>query len=276
MAVLEDAIAAGNDFQKDKSQGQLSFFDAFESDEEIKQDARTLPDVEPWPQPLLLQNEKDVLGMYVTSHPLAEHATKIHYYSTAHTNTLRELGPDTEVIIGGIITRVRTVITKQGRGAGSRMAFITMEDLNGTVDAVVFPDTLAQFEHMVGVDKMVFIKGEIDFRREDPSIRVNGLYDMNCAEEELTHAVFVQFDDQKDAHKKLEEFKTLCHRHRGKCPVYVEVPTAEQMSVVIQTETAVRPDPDFCRQLTALAGSDQFRLLRMKDRLSTHAAVATV
>ena len=155
------------------------------------------------------------------------------------------------------------------------MAFITLEDLNGTVDAVVFPDTLAQYEHIVGVDQMVFIRGEIDFRREAPSIRVSGLYDMTCAEEELTHAVFVEFSNQERAHKKLEEFKTICHRHCGRCPVYVEVPTAEEMSVVIQTETAVRPDTDFCRHLTALVGADHYRLLRMHDRLTTHTTAPT-
>ncbi len=116
MAALEDAVRIGNELQKDKAQGQMSFFDAFEEDEELKEEAAKLPDVEPWPKPLMLQYERDVLGLYVTSHPLADYAQDIYYYSTAHTNTLTNLRPDSEVIIGGMISRMRYCVTKNGRG----------------------------------------------------------------------------------------------------------------------------------------------------------------
>ena len=97
--------------------------------------------------------------MYVTSHPLAQYAEDIHFYSTAHTNNLADMPGESEVIIGGILSRIRFCVTKQGRGAGARMAIISLEDLNGTVDGVIFPDTFAQFEDLISVDQMVFLKG---------------------------------------------------------------------------------------------------------------------
>ncbi len=268
MAALEDAMASGAKVQKDKQMGQMSFFDMFEKDQEVKQESVKLPDVAPWPESLLLQNEKEVLGMYVTSHPLAQYAEKIHYYSTAHSNTLRELPANTEVIIGGIISRIRFCVTKNGRGAGARMAIFTLEDLNGSVDCVIFPDSLALYEYLMQMDQMVFLRGTVDFRREDPSIKVQAVYDMHCAEEMLTDAVFIQFDEKNVEKKKLEQFKNLCRSHPGKCPVYVQIATPSRMRVVLQIETSVKPDTEFCRKLENLLCGRNYKLLRPHDKLS--------
>ena len=266
-AVLEDAIALGNAEQRDRQQGQTSFFDAFEQDEEVKQDAEKLPDVSPWPQPLLLQYEKEALGMYVTSHPLAEYAEDIHNYSSAHSNTLADYPPNKEVIIGGIISRIRFCVTKNGRGAGARMAMFTLEDLNGSVDGVIFPDALAQHADLMELDRMVFLRGNVDFRREEPSIRVNDIYDMRRAAEQLTEAVYIQVRHEHGRPEELKRLRALCEGHVGQCPVYAEVSTADHMRVLIQTELRVRPDAEFCRKLTALLGHKAYRLLAVHDKL---------
>ncbi len=268
IAAVEQAITNANSMQKDKRNGQMSFFETFEEDEEIKQDSEKLPDVAPWPEPKMLQLEKEVLGMYVTSHPLAEYAEHIHYYSSASTKKLRDCQPNSEVIVGGIITRPRFMVTKNGRGAGSRMAMITLEDLHGTVDAVIFPDSLAQYDHLVEDEKMVFIKGQLDFRREDPSIRVNTIYDMTRAAEELTHAVNVDLDNLGIEETSLEKFNHLCKTHRGTCPVYINLTTSNNMRVTIQIDGKVTPDTEFCRKLEALLGSDHYKLLRPHDNLN--------
>ena len=274
MAALENAVAMGNQMQRDAQRGQMTLFGAFESDDEVRQAAGKLPEVSPWPQQQLLQYEKEVLGMYVTDHPLAAHAQAIYYYSTAHSDTLRDLSDNTEVVIGGIITRMRNLVTKNGRGAGARMAMLTLEDLNGTVDAVVFPDTLAQYEDLVQTDRMVFLKGLVDFRREEPSIKVNAVYEIERAAESLTRAVYVALPGDRLDDEHLQSLKTLCERHRGKCPLYVDVTTAQSMRVLIQSDGGVRPDTDFCRRLEALAGVGNYQLLRVQDRLARPPAEA--
>ncbi len=147
------------------------------------------------------------------------------------------------------------------------MAMFTLEDLNGTVDGVIFPDGLAQFDHLMQVDGMVFLRGIVDFRREEPSLKVNEVYDMSHAAEELTHAVFVHLDRELTNEKLLRNFQSLCEHHRGKCPVYVEIAARGHMNVVIQIEKTVRPDTDFCRQLDALIGPENRKLLRPHDRI---------
>ncbi|KPK77474.1 MAG: hypothetical protein AMJ79_02970 [Phycisphaerae bacterium SM23_30] len=267
MAALEEAVAIGQALQKDAQQGQATLFAAFESDEEIKKEAAQLPKVAPWPPPKLLKHEKEVLGLYVTDHPLSQYAEDIHFYSTAHTNNLKDKTENTEVIIGGIITRVRYLVTKNSRNAGARMATFTLEDLNGTVEGVIFPDALAQYEDLMQVDRMVFLRGAVDFRREEPSIKVSAVYDMAGAKETLTYAVNVQLSEQTTQTEKLKQFKKLCESHRGKCPVYVEVVTDERMKVVLQIEAQVQPNLDFCRKLEALVGPGCYQLLRAQDRM---------
>ena len=119
MSALEGALANANALQRDRQQGQMSFFSTFEDDAQVKEDSRKLPEIPPWPEAQMLQMEKEVLGMYVTSHPLAEYAEDIYYYSTAHSHTLGEHSAESEVLLGGLISRIRYMVTKKGRGAGA-------------------------------------------------------------------------------------------------------------------------------------------------------------
>ena len=276
MAALEGAIEVGNKMQRDKQQGQMSFFETFESDEALRHEAVKLPEVTPWPQAKLLQYEKEVLGMYVTDHPLAEFAERIHFYSTCHTNTLKQLSSNSEMVIGGIITRVRYCVTKNGRGAGARMALFTLEDLHGTVEGVIFPDALAQYAELIQAESMVFLRGTVDFRREEPSIKVGAVYDMARAEEYLTAAVYVRLGREIIEADHLQRLKKICQQHRGKCPVYVEVITPERMQVVMQMDDGVHPNMDFCRQIEALVGHERYRLLRAGEQAAKAAATAGV
>jgi DNA polymerase-3 subunit alpha len=267
LAALDDAIAIGNKLQQDRQMGQMTLFDSFDSDDEVRQEAIKLPEVAPWPESLMLQYEKDVLGLYVTSHPLAQYAEQIHYYSTANSQTLRQKTANTEIIIGGILSRMRYCVTKNGRGAGSRMAMFTLEDLHGTVDGVIFPDALALHDELMQKDRMVFLRGIADFRREEPSIRVSEVYDMTRAAEELTHAVYVQMPEPTG--QKLQQFKNICQTHPGSCPVYIAVNAQDGMQVTMQIAGKVKPDLEFCRKLEALIGHKNYRLLRPHDTLQT-------
>jgi len=265
-AALDEAMALASERQRDAQAGQLTLFAAFESDGAVRQEAARLPEVSPWPQQKLLQHEKEVLGLYVTDHPLAQFAEQIHYYSTAHSHTLREAPAGGEVILGGIITRVRYCVTKIGRSAGARMAMFTLEDLNGTVEGVAFPDVLAQYEDLLQPDRLVFVRGRVDFRREEPSIKATAAYAMEHAEEHLTNLVHLELSEGLLESGPLGRLKKLLGAHPGKCPVYAEVETAEHMRVMMQLAGGVRPNADFCRQLEALVGREHYRLLGAIDK----------
>ena len=103
-----------------------------------------LPDIEEIDNAELLKFEKELLGFYITSHPLTEQQTAIERYTTASTKEAMLLTEGTEVTIGGMISRVKKVVTKNGRVAGMQMAIITLEDLDGQIDGTMFAETFAE------------------------------------------------------------------------------------------------------------------------------------
>ena len=108
--------------QADKASGQMNFFGAggFGQDEQNK-DEQSLPDVPPWGEQQMLLYEKEVLGFYVTSNPLSKHADMISVYSTVNTSQLTHKSEGREVVIGGMVAKIRHIVTKNGRNAGAKM-----------------------------------------------------------------------------------------------------------------------------------------------------------
>lgn len=119
---------------------------------------------------------------------LSPYAEKINAYSTFNTSHLNELENGKEVVIGGMITKIRFFLTKTGRNAGSKMAYFTLEDLQGEVDVVMFPDVLNKFNDMLIADTIVFVKGKIDHRREKSNILAVELISLDEAKDKLEYA----------------------------------------------------------------------------------------
>ncbi len=133
---LDDALAAGGAAQRDRITGQTSLFEM--AAEPAALDA-PLPDVPETPTRQRLRWEKELLGLYLSDHPLGEIAEAIGPYVTAYSGDLRDESLDGQrIVVGGIVTGVRMVITK----ARSTMAIVSLEDLQGAIEVVVFPAPL--------------------------------------------------------------------------------------------------------------------------------------
>jgi len=106
-AGLERAMEGGASLQSDKVKGQMNFFGQMAGEIDYAEDHKRLPDVPPWPEPQMLAYEKQVLGFYVTSNPLSHHAEEINDYSTMNTAHLAKSTGEKQVVIGGMVTRIR-------------------------------------------------------------------------------------------------------------------------------------------------------------------------
>jgi len=262
MAGLERAMGIGGGLQADKQNGQMNFFGQM-SDEDYSRDAQRLPNIEPWPEMQMLAFEKEVLGFYVTSNPLSHHAEIINIYSTANSSELADLGQDKGVIIGGMIARTRYHITQRGRNAGARMAVFVLEDLQGSVEVVLFPDALNGNGHLLKEDSVVFVKGRLDYRREKPNIIAVELIPLEEATEKLATNVRIQLNASDVTKEKVATIRSICQHHRGRSPVYVTVQTDKgQVRAAADRELSVNPDVDFCRKMRQLVGTENFLLAR--------------
>jgi len=283
MTALERAMEVGASLQSDKVSGQMNFFGQMTKEMDYAEDHKQLPEVPPWPEMQMLTFEKQVLGFYVTSNPLSQHAEAINDYSTTNTAQLAQTsgrssgqgnghgngygngngGSEKIVMVGGMITKIRYNLTKTGRNAGSKMAVFTLEDLQGQIEVVLFPDVLGELAPLLIEDTVVFVKGKADYRRERPNIIATEMISIDQAREKLAKGVRIRLDARDVTQEKMMQIRSLCQYHKG----------SRLLSVVIQTDKgkvyatadralAVNPDVEFCRKMRQIVGEENFALAK--------------
>ncbi len=192
LEALDAAIAVGQRAAADHDSGQLNMFGLIEpTAEKAGGNAVQLPRVEPWSTNDQLAHEKSVLGFYLSSHPMDQYRGTLDRFATATCAEVDKLKPEVEVVLGGMLTRVRATVVKNGRSAGAKMAMITIEDHTGPIEGVIFSDAYATQAPLLEVDAMVFIRGKIDRKRERPSIRIDQVVAVRDAARELTKTVHI-------------------------------------------------------------------------------------
>ena len=216
MAMIDQALEVGSNLQKDKSRGQYSFFagggeaGGFEGGEQA-------PNIPEWPENQRLAYERELMGFYVSSHPLANYAKILKNHATAYTHTLSEFKDQQEVTIGGLIDSLKEIITKRG----DKMAFVTLQDLSGSCEVVVFPKI---YESSLGVlvkDKPVFIRGKISARDDLPKVLADEIVDMEEVQAKFTRYISVDLRTAGLDSKTLEQLKEILKANKGETPVYL-------------------------------------------------------
>ncbi|MEN6383738.1 MAG: DNA polymerase III subunit alpha [Phycisphaerales bacterium] len=264
MAGLEIAMKAGSNIQNDKANGQMGLFESPEMKKEYAKDHLKLPDVPAWPETQMLTYEKEVLGLYVTKNPLSEHADTISVYSTINTSQMKEETNGKIIVMGGMVQKIRSIITRNGRNAGAKMAVFTLVDLQGSCEVVMWSDCFAVFGQMLTVDKILFVRGKVDLTRETPQIICDELIDLEHAPAKITanRTINILIDEAAMTKEKIAALKGLCAAHRGKSQVYVTIKTMTGVKVktMVGKSFAVNPTTEFCRQMENLVGSKNFQL----------------
>ncbi|WP_428387057.1 DNA polymerase III subunit alpha [Mucisphaera sp.] len=186
LEALPDAVQAGKRVAADLASGQMNFFGGAAAAIPDELAAPVLPKTTAWNRRETLNFEKEVLGFYVSSHPLDEHREAIARYGTVTAADIADLAEGVEVTLGGMLTRVRTTVT---RAKQEKMAMLTIEDHTGPIDAVCFPRTYDLAAPLLETDEIVYLIGKVDRRREEPNIVVDKVVPANLAEATLTRTV---------------------------------------------------------------------------------------
>ncbi|GAJ07928.1 unnamed protein product, partial [marine sediment metagenome] len=138
LAVLDVTLKSSQEYQKSKENGQTSIFDLFENNNVDKNNSSyqdKLPDISEFSKNELLVMEKEMLGLYISYHPLNDYKEKLKKIITCTSIELANLSDRSKVVLAGVISGVKRKSTKNG----NLMAFITLEDLEGTVEIIAFP-----------------------------------------------------------------------------------------------------------------------------------------
>ena len=192
-AVFESAMDASISRRKNNVDGQMSLFDLAFDDAPIIEETRTLPNLPDFPLRQRLALEKEISGVYITGHPLDDYRDTLKKltFSTLNLENLEEredrgLEMDGMLVeMGGILTEVKGKATKKG----AYMGFITLEDLTGQIECLVFPKVYEKYQGLMAVDDLVVLTGKLSIREdESPKLLVEALVPLESWEADAAKA----------------------------------------------------------------------------------------
>jgi len=159
LAALDHAVSRAERARRDRESGQTSLLDMVGSPQEADDYGLTI-DVAPMAGEEKLRLEKELLGLYLSDHPLRRISAELAKLSDTQAVEVTSALQDTEVRVAGLVREVRRVVTRKGQ----IMAYATLEDLTGTVDVVLFPRVFEQTRLLFEPDKVVVVQGKVDAR----------------------------------------------------------------------------------------------------------------
>lgn len=259
LAGLDTAMQLGGIAGKERRKGQKSLF-AIGSDLDIavKADAGTETEVKQWTEKEIRQAEKESLGFYLSSHPLNVCQQKIKQLSTVSSAEMSEHADGEEIIIGGIVTNLKPSVTKRG----DPMMYITLEDMKGAVECVIFSKEMKSHQSLLNMDEIVFVKGQIGFQSTAPSIRIKEMIAEKDALKRLTKCITLRFEGAHFDEVKLNQLREIIKKHSGTCPLFLEISNPEQTSTVIKASSQyfTSVTDNFLSCIKELFGPDALKL----------------
>ena len=261
MGAVDSAMQAGAERQRDRASGQMTMFGDFLGGDDTS--SRRKIGTEEWTESEMLAHEKAVLGFYVTKHPLTAHADMLSRFATCECTAIGQYEGGVQIVLGGMISKIRMVQTKNGRNPGAKLAVMTFEDLSGSIEAVVFPEILAKYRELVVPDTVVFLRGVVDKKREEPSLRVDEIIPFDDAAEKLAEALILRVRSTIADAATLGRLRVLCGEHPGAQPFYIQVERPGELSATIRCAGSLRvkPTATFRSGVEALLGEQSFDLV---------------
>ncbi len=214
-AALPIALERAQRLQRDREAGQVSLFGVDEPSADP-----ALPELKEWESAELLGYEKEMLGFYVTGHPLREHARPLELFTSFRLDRV----PDDparrrEVWIGGLLGGLRVQNTRKG----DLMARALLEDLGGSLDVVFFPKTYAKFSALLQADAPVLVKGNVGGEPERPELHADEILPLADAWNQRTSRIVVQVAADEIGGERLRELRRALDLVPGSVPVGFEL-----------------------------------------------------
>ncbi|MDD5431493.1 MAG: DNA polymerase III subunit alpha [Candidatus Omnitrophica bacterium] len=256
-AGLEQILEQSSKLQKERSTGQLSFFDQNLSQDAFKKSKLNLPQVREWPEPQILSFEKDMLGFYVSGHPLARYAGQLRRFASTSIANLSLCKDEEEVKIVGLIAKIKNTLT---RAKQEKMAILKLEDLEGSVEALVFPRSYQKVSRYIQPNTVVLARGTLNLKEDTPKLLINDLFPMEQVYS-LISAININLSGmQENLFLSLKELLSL---NRGQTPVYLHLntPSKSKVQFVVGENLYVSPSEKLIQDAVELLGEDKLSIV---------------
>jgi DNA polymerase-3 subunit alpha len=213
-AQIERTLARAASILSDKQKGQSSLFGALE--EKAPPMPEAISNLPEWPQHELLAHEKELLGFYVTGHPLTPFAPILEKYALANTAKLSELPNRSLTRIGGLIAAVQHGVSKK---SGKPYSMVTLEDLEGSVQVLCMNENYDKFRSLLETNKAILVVGEVNTGDDRPKIFPQEIMPLEDAPKKFTKQVHLRLHTAHLKPEDLDAARELAAAHPGKCPL---------------------------------------------------------
>lgn len=262
-ANIDFALARAADRNRDRQNGQTSLFDLMETEPESSP-IDALPDCAPWPKATLLSNERELLGMYFSGHPLDDCRDVMCRYQLAALADLPKLPEGRDTRIGGLIVDISRKIDKRTKDP---WAIIRLEDGEHAAEVLVFTGPYREFGSTIELEAPVLICGQISRRDDQAKILAQEIHPMADVPRHFSAEVGFRLavkPSLPDTLSKLSEFLRL---HPGETPSLICLQYDDGRRVVIQADKsfAVTPSPAFIKEYTSRFGGQSLSLAVSRD-----------
>jgi DNA polymerase-3 subunit alpha len=258
-AAVETALAWAAGVQADRDRGQVSLFDGGGDGGSDAAGAHepALPAVDPWPYHEMLEKEKEVLGLYLSGHPLEPYRAELEGFATAPLDPerLRAIPSGTNVILGGMITRLKQRISPKDNRT---FAFADLEDFTGKVDVALWSDVFEAVRHDVEVDSMVLIRGALswDDERRVHKLTAAKVLPLAGAREQLARSVHLRLRAAGLQPDQLEALRAVCEEFPGTCGLVFHVEASRPDPIdILSDRFRVSPGRECFDRLREFAGA---------------------
>src|SRR3954464_14201519 len=231
MAVIDKAIELTQKSLRDAESGQHGLFGVFSDDQAAPADNDKLPNVPDWDEHQRLQGEKEMLGFFVSGHPLEKYKDKLADFSALDTEAILAMKSSTgkeEISSGGMLTGVRVQKSKKG----DLYAQCVLEDMVGAVEAVVFPEAYRRLGEKLKLDVPVLVRGAV--RVEEGANRKLMISDIRTLEEakpKLARSLRIRVPLETATEQTIDALHTLCVERKGEAKLLFDVERAGEFMV---------------------------------------------
>jgi DNA polymerase-3 subunit alpha len=255
-AALDIILESASRNQREKAKGQLSFFDLSSSQEAFRPSANNIPHVREWPEPQLLSFEKDMLGFYISGHPLARYARQLKRFVSSSIGNLHQHKDEDEVKIVGLISKIKNTAT---RAKQEKMAILKLEDLEGSVELLVFPRAYQKVSRYIQPNTVVLVKGNLNLKEDAPKILVNDLFPFEEIYKLIT-AMSINLSGLRD--NVFTTLKEVLAASRGNIPIYLNLDTTakSRVQLVVGENFYVAPSEKLINDIEDLLGEERLSL----------------
>jgi DNA polymerase-3 subunit alpha len=221
LASLDLAMADGARAASDRKAGQASLFGG--APEPTEADAAATECIDPskaFDRQQALRAEYEVLGFYLSGHPLEERAGLFRMLSTTTSVEIGARGAGTQIVLAGLILGKSETVVKKGRSAGQKMARFQLEDLEGSVSVTVFPRTYEQYRDRIEDGAVVVCVGKAD-ESDEPAMLLDEVLDIEEAISRFEGGLMIRVDPDDEG--QLPELRAILGRHKGGRPLFLQV-----------------------------------------------------